>query len=70
MPPLLLVQVAGVLWASMWVGSCLSVWYAVLLAYVGAFTVPVAYTALKPTLQSVTTKIRAATLVSGARGSL
>jgi hypothetical protein len=35
----------------------------------GAFTVPVAYSALRPTLQSVATKIQAATLVRGDRGS-
>lgn len=59
------VQVAGGLWAAAWVGSFLTLWWAVLLAYLAAFTVPVTYSALKPTLESAAARVRAQTIVSG-----
>lgn len=62
------VQVAGALWASAWVGSFLSLWWAVVLAYLGAFTVPVTYKAFKPTLELVGRKIKAQTMVSADAG--
>jgi hypothetical protein len=46
------------------VGSFLNLWWAALLAYLGAFTVPVTYSALKPTLQAAVTRARAQTIVS------
>jgi hypothetical protein len=57
-------QVAGTLWASAWVGSFLSLWWAVVVAYLGAFTVPVTYQALRPSLEAAAKKIRAQTIVS------
>jgi hypothetical protein len=57
-------QVAGGLWAAAWVGQYLSLWWAVVLAYLGAFTVPVTYTALQPRLQALAKSIRAQTIVS------
>lgn len=59
-----LFQVAGALWASAWVGSFLNLWWAVVLAYLGAFTVPFTYQALRPSLESAAKKIRAQTIVS------
>lgn len=57
-------QVAGGLWAAAWVGCFLSLWWAVVLAYVGAFTVPVTYSMCKPRLQALVKNIRAHTIVS------
>lgn len=59
-----LLQVAGALWASAWVGSFLSLWWAVVLAYLGAFTVPFTYQAIRTSLESAAKKIRAQTIVS------
>lgn len=59
------------LWASAWVGSFLSLWWCVLLGYLGAFTLPVTYALLKPSLQTLVKAIRAQTIVSawGDQGS-
>jgi hypothetical protein len=59
-----LLQVAGGLWAAAWVGQYLSMWSAVLLAYLAAFTVPVTYKALQPRLEASAKRFRAQTIVS------
>lgn len=62
------VQVAGALWATAWIGSFLTLWWGVLLGYIAAFTVPVTYQALKPSLEAVGRTIRAHTMVRPALG--
>jgi hypothetical protein len=56
--------VAVALWASAWIGCYISLWWCVLLGYVGAFTVPVAYQACKGQLTAVAQVIRTHTVVS------
>lgn len=57
-------QVAGALWATAWIGSYLTLWWCVLLAYIGAFTLPVCYQAIKGRLEAAAKTIRAHTIVS------
>jgi uncharacterized membrane protein len=58
-------QVACALWAATWLGSYLTLYWAVLLGWVGAFTVPITLKKLQPSLAAVTASIRARTIVSG-----
>eukprot|EP00879_Flechtneria_rotunda_P007148 GHRR01007501.1.p1 GENE.GHRR01007501.1~~GHRR01007501.1.p1 ORF type:complete len:308 (+),score=98.45 GHRR01007501.1:213-1136(+) len=62
--PVLTLKVAVVLWTTAWVGSFLSLWSFALLAYVGAFTLPVAYQAAKGQLAAAAKSVRAGTIVS------
>eukprot|EP00775_Hariotina_reticulata_P010174 gene10174-10334_t len=45
--PFVTLRVASVLWAMAWIGRFISLWWCVLLAYVGIFTVPAVYVACK-----------------------